>query len=96
MIWKISLYTHSPKQKMRMTRLLVWLLLPAVTWADLKTGFEEASAGEIRKIKTTAGIWAAPAGHAEVTAKYHFTGKQCLHIFGGKERRIEFSPAKAI
>jgi sialidase-1 len=81
---------------MRMTRLLVWLLLPAVTWADLKTGFEEASAGEIRELKTTAGIWIAADGHAEVTSKYHFTGKQCLHIFGGKERRIEFTPAKAI
>ena len=81
---------------MRMTRLLVWLLLPAVTWADLKTGFEEASTGEIRELKTTAGNWTAVAGHAEVTAKYHFTGKQCLHIFGGKERRIEFAPASAI
>ncbi|MDE2681349.1 MAG: exo-alpha-sialidase, partial [Verrucomicrobiota bacterium] len=79
-----------------MTRLLAILLLPVVAWADLKTGFEKASAGEIREIKTTAGTWTAAAGHAEVTAKYQYTGKQCLHIFGGKERRIEFMPPAAI
>ncbi|HIL24494.1 MAG TPA: hypothetical protein EYG19_03750, partial [Verrucomicrobia bacterium] len=94
LIWKISRYTHSPKT--RMTRLFLVLLLPAVAWADLKTGFEKVSVGEIREIKTTAGIWTAAAGHAEVTAKYHFTGKQCLHIFGGNKRRIEFTPTAAI
>ena len=79
-----------------MTRLLALLLLPAVDSADLKTGFEKAPASELREIKTSAGTWRAHAGHAEVTANYHYTGKQCLHIFGGKERQIEFTPAAAI
>ena len=61
--------------------------------AELKTGFEKSKPGEIRELKTEAGVWTAAAGHAEVTAGYHYTGKQCLHIFGGKERMIEFTPA---
>ncbi|MEC8928300.1 MAG: exo-alpha-sialidase [Verrucomicrobiota bacterium] len=64
--------------------------------ADLKTGFEKASAGEIRELKTAAGTWQAEIGHAEVTTKYHYTGKQCLHILGGRERRIDFTPGATI
>ena len=71
-------------------------LSPGLIFADLKAGFEKAPAGEIRELKTTAGTWRAKSGHAEVTAKYHYTGKQCLHIFGGKERTIEFTPAAKI
>ena len=79
-----------------MNKILLGLLLPAMAWANLKTGFEQAPSGEIRELKTTAGTWTAAAGHAEVTGGYHYTGKQCLHIFGGKERMIEFKPAATV
>ena len=80
-----------------MNKWIALLLLSFVTGsasAELKTGFEKSKPGEIRELKTEAGVWTAAAGHAEVTAGYHYTGKQCLHIFGGKERMIEFTPAK--
>ena len=79
-----------------MNKWIALLLLSFVTGsasAELKTGFEKSKPGEIRELKTEAGVWTAAAGHAEVTAGYHYTGKQCLHIFGGKERMIEFTPA---
>ena len=67
-----------------------------LTAADLRTGFEQAPIGEIREIKTAVGTWTAAAGHAEVTAGYHYMGKQCLHLFGGKARTIEFKPAESV
>ncbi|MBT5846220.1 MAG: hypothetical protein HOH86_06465, partial [Verrucomicrobiales bacterium] len=81
---------------MSFTGILLVAVLSGVTADALKTGFEKTKPSEIRELKTNAGTWRAAAGHAEVTAKYHYTGKQCLHIFGGKERRIEFTPAAAI
>ena len=64
-----------------------WILLAgalsSMAAAALKTGFEKPIRGEIREIKTSAGTWRAAAGQAEVTAEFHHTGKQCLHIFGG-------------
>lgn len=67
-----------------------------LTAADLRTGFEQAPIGEIREMKTAVGSLTAAAGHAEVTAGYHYTGKQCLHLFGGKARTIEFKPAATV
>ena len=67
-----------------------------LTAADLRTGFEQAPIGEIREIKTAVGTWTAVTGHAEVTAEYHYTGKQCLHLFGGEARTIEFKPAATV
>ena len=81
---------------LRFLLLIPAILGPDLMLADLKTGFEKAKPGEIRELKTVAGVWTAAAGHAEVTAGYHYTGKQCLHIFGGKERMIEFTPATTI
>ena len=53
-----------------MTRFLAWLLLPNVAAAtDLKTGFKEASAGEIRRLETTAGKWIVDVGQAAVAPK---------------------------
>ena len=63
---------------------------------QLSTGFEGVPAGEIRSLKTEAGRWRAAPGHAEVTAQFHYTGKQCLHIFGGTRRMVEFAPAESI
>ena len=67
-----------------------------LTAADLRTGFEQAPIGEIREIKTAVGTWTAVTGHAEVTAEYHYTGKQCLHLFGGEARTIELKPAATV
>jgi arylsulfatase A-like enzyme len=83
-------------KRMSFTGILLVAVLSGVTADALKTGFEKTKPSEIRKLKTNAGTWNAEAGHAEVTPKFHFTGKQCLHIFGGKERRIELTPAAAI
>ena len=82
-----------------MTKWIALFMLPLAAGsvsAQLKSGFEKAKPGEIRELKTVAGTWTAAAGHAEVTAGYHYTGKQCLHIFGGQERMIEFTPAAKI
>lgn len=82
-----------------MTKWITLFMLPIAAGsasAQLKTGFEKAKPGEIRELKTAAGVWTAAAGHAEVTAGYHYTGKQCLHIFGGQDRTIEFTPATKI
>ena len=81
---------------LRFLLLIPAILGPDLMLADLKTGFEKAKPGEIRELKTVAGTWTAAAGHAEVTAGYHYTGKQCLHIFGGQGRMIEFTPAAKI
>ena len=62
----------------------------------LTAGFEQAKPGELHELISPIGTWLAAAGHAEVTAEHHHTGKQCLHIFGGKDRRVEFVPAAAI
>jgi len=62
----------------------------------LTAGFEQAKPGELHELISPIGTWRAAAGHAEVTAEHHHTGKQCLHIFGGKDRRVEFVPAAAI
>ena len=82
--------------RMSFTAIFVACTVSGIAADALKTSFENPKAGEIREIKTRAGTWRAAAGHAEVTAKFHHSGKQCLHIFGGKERRIEFTPAAAI
>ena len=62
----------------------------------LHEGFEQAHPGELRELNTPAGTWLAEAEHAEITAKYHYEGKQCLRIFGGKSRQVEFIPPVSI
>ena len=62
----------------------------------LTTGFEQAKPGDFRELNSPIGTWRAETGHAEVTAKFHHTGKQCLHIYGGNERQVEFVPSAAI
>lgn len=60
-----------------MTRFLAWLLLPNVAAAtDLKTGFKEASAGEIRQLETNAGKWIVDIGQAAVAPKKQASRRQ--------------------
>lgn len=76
---------------------LAWLA--AMSWypgveaaaKPLLTGFELAMPGALRELNSPIGTWRAAAGHAEVTGKYHYTGKQSLHIFGGNKRRVELT-----
>ena len=89
-------YDNSLGMISRLTVLILTLWnVMFLTAADLRTGFEQAPIGEIREIKTAVGTWTAAAG-AEVTAGYHYMGKQCLHLFGGKARTIEFKPAESV
>ena len=90
-------YDNSLGMISRLTVLILTLWnVMFLTAADLRTGFEQAPIGEIREIKTAVGTWTAVTGHAEVTAEYHYTGKQCLHLFGGEARTIEFKPAATV
>ena len=57
-----------------------------------KTSFEDLPGGEVTAISTAIGRWTADAGHAAIDPKRHRTGKQCLHIAGGKARRIVLEP----
>jgi len=59
---------------------------------SLSTGFDRAPAGELRSVETDAGRWTAEAGHAVIDAAHHRSGHQCLHIVGGKQRRVVFEP----
>ncbi|MDP6678078.1 MAG: sulfatase-like hydrolase/transferase [Verrucomicrobiota bacterium] len=75
---------------------MAWQPVKAASPKPIRSGFEQASPGELRELTTSAGTWRAQPGHAEVTAQFQFTGKQCLHIFGGKERQIQFTPASRV
>jgi len=55
--------------------------------------FEKARPGEILKLTIPAGVWTAESGHAEVDAKHARTGRQSLHLLGGRERQVEFAPS---
>ena len=70
---------------------MAWQPGVAAAAKTLTTGFEQAKPVALRELNSPIGTWRAAAGHAEVTGKYHYTGKQSLHIFGGKERRVELT-----
>ena len=59
------------------------------------TSFEGAEAGGFEDLVTAGGRWIAEKGHAEVNAKFAHRGRQCLHIRGGDERRVEFVPTRS-
>jgi sialidase-1 len=65
-----------------------------VSAASNSTSFEEVAAGAFTEIKTKIGTFSAKQGHAEVDDKHRNTGKQCLHIFGGDNFSVEFTPNK--
>ena len=59
--------------------------------SDSNCGFENAHAAQLTKLTTPLGEWSAEQGHAEIDAKHARTGRQCLHLFGGKNRQVEFT-----
>ena len=55
------------------------------------TSFEDQPIGEFISLNTDFGVWTAPRGHAEIDTHFK-SGKQALHIYGGKNRTVEFRP----
>ena len=59
-------------------------------------GFESFPPGEFTKLQHDRGTWLSGRGHAEIDPAHAHGGNQCLHIFGGKDRRVEFVPVPAM
>ncbi|MCA8976208.1 MAG: exo-alpha-sialidase [Planctomycetes bacterium] len=57
--------------------------------------FESEAIGELSRFEHEIGRFEAKAGHAEITAQYARTGRQCLHLFGGGDRQLNFVPKHA-
>lgn len=53
-------------------------------------GFEAPPPGQFTVIRFAGTTWTAPAGHAEISAKLSRTGRQCLHLLGGRHSEVEF------
>ncbi len=60
--------------------------------ATMHTGFEESPVGPIRTLPGQAGVWTATEGHAAIHAAHRRTGKHSLHLLGGDDRIIQFTP----
>ena len=58
-----------------------------------KTSFEEVSAGPFTALATGAGRWIAEEGHTVIDAAHARTGRQCLHLVGGEQRRVSLEPS---
>jgi len=54
------------------------------------TSFENFKKGILKKQKDGKSAWGSE-GKSEITSKFAHTGKQCLHIFGGKENALEIT-----
>ena len=59
----------------------------------LETSFEEASPGAFTQVETGAGLLTAAAGHAAIDSAHARSGRHCLHLLGGEDRRVELEPA---
>ena len=53
--------------------------------------FEKCPTGAVQELQTEYGALTAAPGHAEVLGKLARTGKQALHIMGGRERSVLLS-----
>ncbi len=62
---------------------------------DGAMSFEGSKPGEFTELLTASGKWTAKPGHAEVNGKFAHSGRQSLHIFGGEDRQVEFTPIDA-
>ncbi len=51
--------------------------------------FETLVAGDLGESESQLGTWSAEKGHAEIDRHHRYSGRQCLHIFGGKDRVVE-------
>ncbi|MGI9456261.1 MAG: exo-alpha-sialidase, partial [Aeoliella sp.] len=63
--------------------------------ADQPGGFEQARAGQLSTVATPLGEWSAEQGHAEIDNRHAHSGRQCLHLHGGKDRQVQLAPKLA-
>ncbi len=77
---------------------LAWVEAGDVPAADNGSGvgFEGFPPGEFTRLESDRGTWLAEAGHAEVDPAHAHGGRQCLHVFGGNDRRVEFVPGSTV
>lgn len=54
------------------------------------TGFETPKSGGFTKLTFDGATWTAPKGEAEILAKLAKSGRQCLHLKGGKKSEVVF------
>jgi arylsulfatase A-like enzyme len=54
------------------------------------TGFESPKPGGFTKLTFDGATWTAPKGEAEILAKLAKSGRQCLHLKGGKKSEVVF------
>lgn len=52
------------------------------------TSFEEVEPSPLSKRQIDSAIWVANSGHAEISNRYAFQGKQSLHLKGGANRVV--------
>ncbi|MBI9016908.1 MAG: exo-alpha-sialidase [Phycisphaerae bacterium] len=58
----------------------------------IQSTFEEFKIGQFTEITADYGSWKVTNGKAEVTSKFTATGENCLHLFGGTDTTVEFTP----
>jgi sialidase-1 len=66
-----------------------WALVPKPEPALYATSFDNIRAGEFETLEVEGARWIAEAGHVEIDKAHAKSGRQCLHIFGGEERRVD-------
>ena len=64
--------------------------------ASRSTSFEQQKPGVFQTLQTELGEWAITAGSAKVHAAMAASGKQCLHLTGGKKTIVELQLANGI
>ncbi|MDA7921945.1 exo-alpha-sialidase [Verrucomicrobiales bacterium] len=60
------------------------------------TGFEKAEAGVFTKLETDGLSLSAEEGHATIVRTHAYKGEQCLHLLGGKDRKLMIRFSKPI
>ena len=76
-------------QEIQLAQAPVTQQAPLKVVAGLATSFEECAAGGFQAVSTNVGRWSAEEGHVEIDPAHHRTGKHCLHILGGADRRVQ-------
>lgn len=76
--------------------LLGWLVTTVVGEQPkaIETGFEALAPGPLTNGNDGSGNWTAPASHAEVHTAHRRSGKASLHLLGGPEREVTWTPTR--
>ena len=67
--------------------------VPAQPPADVSTGFEAATAGELSRLETEVGVWSAAPSHATIHEQHARSGRQSLRLLGGEGHQVELKLA---